>query len=228
MLASYLHDGLSLERIGDLVGRHPSTVGYWVQRHGLEAVNRDRHLPKGIPSRERLETLIGVGMTQLAIAETFGVGVSTVRYWLRKYELKTAHGEQYGLSRDAKLPRITRRCRRHGMTTFVISGAAGRYRCQRCRSEAVTERRRKVKRILVAEAGGCCRICGYSRWPSALQFHHVDASEKSFNLSLQGESRSLAAAREEARKCVLLCANCHAEVEAGRAILPADARANES
>ncbi len=28
-------------------------------------------------------------------------------------------------------------------------------------------------------------------------------------------TRSLSAARREARKCILLCANCHAEVEGG-------------
>jgi hypothetical protein len=33
-------------------------------------------------------------------------------------------------------------------------------------------------------------------------------------------ARALSAAREEAGKCVLLCANCHAEVEAGVATLP--------
>jgi hypothetical protein len=36
-------------------------------------------------------------------------------------------------------------------------------------------------------------------------------------------TRSLAILREEARKCVLLCANCHAEVEAGFAFLAAPA-----
>jgi len=29
--------------------------------------------------------------------------------------------------------------------------------------------------------------------------------------------------RDEAQKCVLLCSNCHAEVEDGTAIIPADA-----
>jgi hypothetical protein len=33
-------------------------------------------------------------------------------------------------------------------------------------------------------------------------------------------TRSLARARDEARKCVLLCANCHAEVEGGFTQLP--------
>jgi hypothetical protein len=32
---------------------------------------------------------------------------------------------------------------------------------------------------------------------------------------MQGVTRSLAAARVEMAKCVLLCANCHAEVELG-------------
>ena len=84
----------------------------------------------------------------------------------------------------------------------------------------MTARRRRVKRILVAEHGGSCRLCGYSRSTVALQFHHVDPITKSFALSTQGVARSLEKAREEARKCVLVCANCHAEVEAGLATIP--------
>jgi hypothetical protein len=52
-------------------------------------------------------------------------------------------------------------------------------------------------------------------------FHHVDPGEKAFAFSRHGVTRSLAAARAEAAKCVLLCSNCHAEVEAGTAKLPA-------
>ena len=38
---------------------------------------------------------------------------------------------------------------------------------------------------------------------------------KRFSVAGRGVTRSLADAREEAKKCVLLCSNCHAEVEAG-------------
>jgi hypothetical protein len=69
--------------------------------------------------------------------------------------------------------------------------------------------------MLVAEAGGACTRCGYDRCDAALHFHHVDAATKSFALSREGVTRSLAEARAEAAKCVLLCANCHAEVESG-------------
>lgn len=84
----------------------------------------------------------------------------------------------------------------------------------------MVKRRRKVKEILVEEAGGACVICGYDGCVSVLQFHHVNPAEKSFSISARGVTRSIEAARTEAAKCVLLCANCHHEVEAGIATLP--------
>ena len=86
-------------------------------------------------------------------------------------------------------------------------------------SEAVTTYRRSVKRRLVEEAGGSCRLCGYDRCIAALEFHHIDPSTKRFSLSLKGVARAFETVREEAAKCVLLCSNCHSEVETGVAML---------
>jgi hypothetical protein len=72
-----------------------------------------------------------------------------------------------------------------------------------------------VKQILVSDAGGRCVQCGYDRCVAALHFHHGEPRNKAFDLSRHGVTRSLARARAEAGKCVLLCSNCHAEVEAG-------------
>jgi cytochrome c553 len=47
-----------------------------------------------------------------------------------------------------------------------------------------------------------------------LHFHHVDRADKSFEMSM-ARGKSEAAYRAEARKCVLVCANCHGEIEAG-------------
>ena len=58
-----------------------------------------------------------------------------------------------------------------------------------------------------------------ARSTAALHFHHVDPSEKEFAALPRGLTRSIAEARAEAAKCVLLCANCHAEVEAGVATI---------
>jgi hypothetical protein len=72
-----------------------------------------------------------------------------------------------------------------------------------------------MKATLVAEAGGRCARCGYAASMRALQFHHVDPTLKRLSLNAKGVALSLDTLRAEAAKCVLLCANCHAEVEAG-------------
>jgi hypothetical protein len=102
---------------------------------------------------------------------------------------------------------------------FRMRGYDRQYRCLRCQSEQVIERRRRVRARLVAEAGGACALCGYHRYVGALHFHHLDPSAKRFALG-GGDTRSLERNREEAAKCVLLCSNCHAEVEAGLKVLP--------
>jgi hypothetical protein len=89
-----------------------------------------------------------------------------------------------------------------------------RYRCKRCVGEAVSRRHRKVKQTLVAEHGGGCVVCGYDRVLANLHFHHVDPATKTFGVTM-ARGKSLAAYREEARKCILVCANCHGEIEAG-------------
>lgn len=48
-----------------------------------------------------------------------------------------------------------------------------------------------------------------------MHFHHVNPPEKSFGIGDGGVARALNRARAEATKCILLCANCHAEIEAG-------------
>jgi hypothetical protein len=93
-------------------------------------------------------------------------------------------------------------------------GANARNRCKRCVAAWVNKRHRKLKALLVAEAGGCCTVCGYSRCVINLHFHHVDPSTKSFEMSM-ARGKSEVAYRAEARKCVLVCANCHGEIEAG-------------
>lgn len=70
---------------------------------------------------------------------------------------------------------------------------------------------------LVMAAGGCCSECGYDRNLAALTWHHLDPKRKSFQLDLRSLSnRSERDIARELAKCVLLCANCHAEMHAPR------------
>ena len=79
------------------------------------------------------------------------------------------------------------------------------------KSQDRNRRRKDVKLKLVSEMGGKCQICGYNKCPAALQFHHKNPEEKEFSIS--GYTINLNKLRDEAKKCILLCANCHAEVE---------------
>ena len=117
-----------------------------------------------------------------------------------------------------------RRCKRHGVTEFAQyrSGRARGFRwvCKRCVGEAVTRRKQKLKRLLVEENGGRCAVCGYDRCIINLTFHHVDPSTRLFPMTM-AVGKSIATFRAEAAKCVLVCANCHGEIEAGLIESPA-------
>jgi len=78
--------------------------------------------------------------------------------------------------------------------------------------KAVADRRRKLKQKAVIYAGGKCSRCGYDRCFSALTFHHIDPSIKKFGISTKGLTRSWEKVKSEIDKCILVCANCHAEI----------------
>lgn len=68
----------------------------------------------------------------------------------------------------------------------------------------------KIK--LIEYKGGKCQVCGYDRCENALEFHHIDPSLKSFEIS--NNSFSFEKMKTEVDKCALLCSNCHREVHA--------------
>lgn len=60
---------------------------------------------------------------------------------------------------------------------------------------------------------GCC-VCGYNKHAAALHFHHIDPTKKCFQIS-SSTRYGLQILIEEIKKCALVCANCHSEIEAG-------------
>lgn len=220
LLESFLNEGLSLAAIGRRVDLHEATVSYWLKKHGLRATNHDTHVARGALDRGELKQLIEQGMSSAQIADVVGRSKTTVRHWLREYGLRTQWAERRRASASNERELVLR-CSRHGVTRFLRRSEGG-FRCAQCRAEAVARRRRKVKKILVSDAGGRCAVCGYDRCVSALEFHHVVPEDKRFSLSHRGVARSLEKARAEASKCVLLCGNCHSEVEAGVVRLASD------
>ena len=219
MLATWLDEGRSLAWIGEQVGRSSSTVGYWVAKFGLEASCRDRVAARGGLERDVLEELVEADLTVREIAARVDRSTATVRHWLKRHGLETTRTARRGARDGAEGGRFEARCERHGSATFVIR-SDGTSACTVCRSESVVAWRRRVKQRLIEEAGGSCALCGYAACAAALQFHHRDPALKLFGIGQRGLGIGWEKLRAEAAKCVLLCANCHAEVEAGAATLP--------
>ena len=172
---------------------------------------------------DRLREMVESGSTMTVIAAALGCDRATVRRHMRRLGLETSHmARRRALAEARRDGRDTAlaHCDRHGVTTFKLRDDGASFRCLRCRTDDVSDARRRRKEQLVREAGGRCQICGYDTYVGALQFHHVDPATKRFAISHRGIPRGLATARAEARRCVLLCANCHAEIEAGVGGLP--------
>lgn len=110
-------------------------------------------------------------------------------------------------------------CKLHGLTEHKERVRNNRpsnsYQCRVCASEAVRRHRKTKRQKLVQEAGGKCALCGYDKYIGALAFHHTDPTLKEFGISGRGQTYSLERLRQEISKCILLCHNCHSEVEGG-------------
>lgn len=72
---------------------------------------------------------------------------------------------------------------------------------------------RAIKHQLIIYKGGKCEKCGYNKCEGALQFHHLDPSQKDFTIAQQNIAKDfdITTLYKEIDKCILLCANCHAE-----------------
>ena len=93
----------------------------------------------------------------------------------------------------------------------ALEAAASRHR--------VVQMRRDTKRRAIDLFGGLCLACGSAHPPAALEFHHPDPSKKEFAISVDGIYRSWDKVQKELENCVMLCANCHAEIHAGVRVL---------
>ena len=80
---------------------------------------------------------------------------------------------------------------------------------------AVTKRRRILKAKSISLLGGACIICHYNKHQGVLEFHHVVQANKAFGIGEDGSSRSWVRIEAELQKCILVCANCHREIELG-------------
>ena len=73
--------------------------------------------------------------------------------------------------------------------------------------------RKRIKIALVASFSNKCCSCGLEDNPVLYDFHHLNPEEKEFGISNASTTRSKQAYANEAKKCIMLCSNCHRRLE---------------
>jgi hypothetical protein len=119
--------GRSIEAIAREVRRDPSTVAYWVNKHGLTSQHAPKHAARGGLSFDVLAADVAEGLSARAIAARRGVSYATVRHWLSKHGLetqRTARRRQV-LESMQDGAEVTATCPIHGRTRFVSRGDGG-------------------------------------------------------------------------------------------------------
>ena len=88
-------------------------------------------------------------------------------------------------------------------------------------SKNVINHIKKRKNDLIKLFGSKCCICGFDTFQEALEFHHVDPDTKEFGLGSSNDAtKSLEKQITEARKCILVCANCHRGIHYNQITIP--------
>ncbi len=143
----------------------------------------------------KLKKLIDENLSQREIAKNFDCSQSTVKYYLKKYNLNT----------NIKATKDT-----------YVSKAESKKAKQKRNIVSVHNRRLSQKIKAIDYKGGKCQICNYKKSNRALSFHHINPDEKDIKLtSTNIAGRKWEVIKNELDKCILLCANCHMEVHEG-------------
>lgn len=156
--------------------------------------------------KKKLKELIDENLSQSQIANRLGCSKRNVRYWLEKHGLKTNHSVY-----NVKTKKECSHCGEKDEDKFYKTK---RTICKTCHNQRVYQSATKKKKKAIEYLGGECNVCGYKKYYGALDFHHLNPSEKDLNFR-HLKFWKWEKIKKELDKCVLLCRVCHAEVHGG-------------
>jgi Zn ribbon nucleic-acid-binding protein len=161
----------------------------------------------------KLQECIENGDSLIQISKKLNTSQTNVRYWLKKFELKLKRGAKGKKPKDFVFPRKcscgeTDPNKFYGNKTTV---------CAKCHSRYTLAKGQENRIYIVEKLGSKCFNCGFDKWKSSLDVHHLDPSEKdpSFSTIRYWSKENI---DHELIKCVLLCRNCHAALHNGELI----------
>ena len=165
---------------------------------------------------ELLKEYIELNYSTYEISDLTGKSQTTVRYWLKKYDISTNYKsfkdiglKEYGefrfcpkCKKDVEIGNFYQRRGKENSSVY----------CKSCTSLQTLERQRRLKQELVDYKGGSCTKCGYNKYVGALEFHHLDPTKRDFTIAHHKLTKFSDEIKKELDKCILVCANCHREI----------------
>ena len=173
--------------------------------------------------KEELEIMINEGKSLNQISRETGKSLTTVRYWVKKYKLKSSHLQfRFLEKKEIGLERKCPKCKNILPSTEFYKRRGIKHSstyCKICTSEQSLSRMQRLKKQMVDYKGGSCMICGYKKYMGALEFHHLNPKQKDFNLAHMKKYTFDEKVKNELDICVLVCSNCHREIH-GKLVVP--------
>lgn len=165
--------------------------------------------------KQYLTNLVDQGLSIQQLATETNKSKTSIRYWLKKFNLKT----RLSIKSTDITRKLCYRCNKEkdfsefykekdkktGCTSY----------CKRCVADITTNLNRRFKKDCLVYKGSVCQVCGYNKCDAALEFHHLDPTQKDFSIADSGRKKLTLSIQQELDKCVLLCSNCHRELHNG-------------
>lgn len=149
--------------------------------------------------------------------------ISSRKYCLKCSPFKTHNTRQIHLPPNV-VPdiRCCPKCKKEKHISMFYdrkSKIGGSSYCKECVHINTVERGRFRKQQYISYKGNRCQICGYNKYYGALEFHHLDPTQKEFEISSL-RFKSFDKVKSELDKCILVCSNCHKEIHGNVASIP--------
>jgi len=161
-------------------------------------------------NKDVLSFLCSKGLSVREIGRDQGCSATNVRYWLKKFELSVKRGARGKLPKDLE---TIRRCPCGEIDPAKFYGNK-KHTCAKCHNADVIARGKAQVAKIRESLGGKCVICGYDKYQTALDIHHLDPKQKDPNFKTK-RSWSWERILLELKGCALLCKCCHGAYHAG-------------
>lgn len=213
IIQELLRRGWSQDAISKELEITSSTVSYYVSKYDLgKSIHKLRVLNF---KAEELQALSDRGLNSAAMCKELDVSVSALFRHLRKHGIKLPKRRVSTRNQMAEMKGVLgcTICKlEKPPTAFYKSEGIFNSYCKACTNDMRVTKLRDLKQLAVSYKGGKCEKCGYCKSNAALEFHHIDPTQKDFAISAKPKSYLDEEMKQELNKCMILCANCHREI----------------